>query len=302
MDLPAQVEAAPGLPFYRLRFSIPEPQPLVSLIIPTRDKVSLLQGCVDSIRNKTTYPNYEIIIVDNGSTDPGALAYLAAIAKQPNTRIFRYDEAFNFSAINNFAVRQARGSIIGLINNDIEIISPDWLTEMVSWAAQDDIGCVGAKLYYPDDTIQHAGVILGIGGVAGHSHKRVDRRNAGYFGRARLIQNLSAVTAACLLVRKTVYDAVDGLNENDLAIAFNDVDFCLRVRDAGYQNVWTPYAEAYHHESASRGSDADESQRERFDREVAYMLQTWGAGTALSDPYYSPNLTRQREDFSFFDR
>jgi GT2 family glycosyltransferase len=298
--LPAKVEEAPGAPYYRIRLSVPEPQPLVSLIIPMRDKVELSRLAVDSIFQKTTYANYEIIVVDNGSNEPQTHAYFAEIAKQPNVRILRYDEPFNYSAINNFAVKQAKGSIIGLINNDIEIISPGWLNEMVSWATQDDVGCVGAKLYYPDDTIQHAGVILGIGGVAGHSHKRLRRDELGYFGRANLLQNLSAVTAACLLVRKAVYDEVGGLNEKDLAVAFNDVDFCLRVRESGYLNVWTPYAEAYHHESASRGPDSRDGMRERFEREVGYMLRKWS--TALVDPYYSPNLTRTREDFSFLDR
>lgn len=295
--LPARVEPAGDTPFYRLRFEVPEPQPLVSLIIPTRDKLDLLRGCIRSIRDKTTYKNYEIIVVDNGSVEDETLAYLAALDAEPRARVLRYDKPFNYSAINNFAVAQAKGSIIGLINNDIEVISPEWLSEMVSWAVQPDVGCVGAKLYYGNDTIQHAGVILGIGGVANHAHINLSRFLPGYFGRAVVINNFSAVTGACLLVRKDIYHKVGGLNARDLAVAFNDVDFCLKVRNAGYLNVWTPYAEMYHLESVSRGRDNTPEKRERFVREVAYMQETW-AGSLQSDPYYSLHLSRKLPDFS----
>lgn len=300
MHLPAAVEETPGYPFYRLRFRVPEPQPLVSLIIPTRDKVELLRGCIGSIRAKTTYSNYEIIVVDNGSTEAETLAYFEELRKSDNIRILPYDHPFNYSAINNFAVSKARGSIIGLINNDIEVIAPDWLTEMVSWAVQPDIGCVGAKLYYADDTIQHAGVILGIGGVAGHSHKYFPGGAPGYFSRLMLMQDISAVTGACLLVRKEIFEAIGGLNRDALAVAFNDVDFCLRVREAGYLNVWTPYAELYHHESKSRGAEDNPEKAARFLREASYMTSRW-AGLLSNDPYYSPNLTLAMEDFSLRD-
>jgi glycosyltransferase involved in cell wall biosynthesis len=293
--LAASVEAAPDTPFYRLRFAVPDPAPLVSLIIPTRDKVELLRGCIGSIMTKTTYPNYEIIVVDNGSTEPATLAYLTEIARLENVRVLSWDKPFNYSAINNFAVLQANGEIIGLVNNDIEVISPDWLREMVSWAAQEDVGCVGAKLYYANDTIQHAGVILGLGGVAGHSHKYFPRDHPGYFFRLKVTQNLSAVTAACLLVRKAVFQAVGGLNEKDLMVAFNDVDLCLRVHKAGYANVWTPYAELYHLESISRGPEDSPEKLARFESEKAYMKSRWDL---WPDPCYSPHLTRDREDFS----
>jgi GT2 family glycosyltransferase len=276
---------------------LPKPAPLASLIIPTRDKVEILRGCVESILEKTTYTPYEIIIVDNGSVENETLAYFEQLKARKNVRILRYDKPFNYSAINNFAVSKAKGSIIGLINNDIEVISPDWLTEMVSWAAQEDIGCVGAKLYYANNTIQHAGVILGIGGVANHAHLGLARHSPGYFGRAVVLSNYSAVTGACLVVRKSVFQQVGGLDAKNLAVAFNDVDFSLKVRNAGYLNVWTPYAELYHLESASRDKDESGKGRERFVREVNHMMRRW-RDELVNDPYYSPSLTRIRGDFS----
>lgn len=297
LELPATVEPAPDTPFYRLKFAVPDPQPLVSLIIPTRDKLELIRNCVESIVEKTTYGNYEIVIVDNGSVEEETLAWFETLKKTKNVRVLAYRKKFNYSAINNFAVGKARGEIVGLVNNDIEVISPDWLTEMVSWAVQPDIGCVGAKLYYANDTIQHAGVILGIGGVAGHSHKYFPRDHHGYFSRLKVAQNLSAVTGACLLVRKEVYQEVGGLNANDLKVAFNDVDFCLKVREAGYRNVWTPYAELYHLESISRGAEDSPEKVLRFEGESEFMRKSWAAQLA-ADCFYSPNLTLSREDFS----
>ena len=187
--------------------------------------------------------------------------------------------------------------MIGLINNDVEVISPEWLTEMVSHSLRPEIGCVGAKLYYTDDTIQHAGVIIGLGGVAGHSHKYFPRTSSGYFYRLKIIQNLSAVTAACLVVRKSIYEQVGGLEESNLSIAFNDVDFCLMVREAGYRNLWTPYAELFHHESKSRGDENTRDKVERFHSEIAFVKDKWG-DTLSHDPCYNPNLTLAREDFS----
>ncbi len=283
---------------YRVRWPIPTPAPRVTLLIPTRDKRELLEACVRSILDKTTYCHYEVLILDNGSIQPDTKVFLAKIqAEDSRVRVLSYDHPFNFSSINNFGVEHARGVLIGLINNDVEVISPDWLTEMVSHAMRPDIGCVGAKLYYGDDTIQHAGVVLGIGGVAGHSHKYFRRGRSGYFSRLRLVQNVSAVTGACLLVRREIYKAVGGLNERDLKVAFNDVDFCLKVREAGFRNLWTPYAELYHHESKSRGADDSPEKQARFRCEVAYMRRRWGA-LLSKDPYYNPNLSRAREDFS----
>ncbi len=292
----AVAKQAGELAIYRVEWPIPEKQPLVSLIVPTRDYADLVKMCVTSIQEKTTYENYEILIIDNQSTDPDALDLFAKLAKDPRIRVLRYDKPFNYSAINNFAVPHARGDIIGLVNNDIEVISPHWLDEMVSLALQPDIGCVGAKLYYPDDTIQHAGVILGIGGVAGHSHKYAPREHQGYFSRLMMAQDLSAVTAACLLMRREVYQEVDGLNESELAVAFNDVDLCLRVRAAGYRNVWTPRAELYHHESISRGHEITAAKQQRFQGEIEYMVRTWDSLNFI-DPFYSPHLSRTVEDF-----
>lgn len=282
---------------YRVRYALPAQQPLVSLIIPTRNAVHLMRQCIGSILEKTTYENYEILIVDNGSDDAEALCYFESLADDPRIRVLRDERPFNYSALNNAAVKHAKGKLVGLLNNDIEVISPDWLSEMVSLALQPGIGAVGAKLLYPDSTVQHAGLVLGVLGVAGNAHKHVPRATRGYFGRAGLISAFSAVTAACLVICKTIYQEVGGLNEKDLAVAYNDVDFCLRVGEAGYRNIWTPFAELYHHESATRGHEDDPVKRARFDREIEYMKQRWGRRLA-NDPCYSPNLTLDRDDFS----
>ncbi len=281
---------------YRIRWPIPRPPPLVSLIIPTRDGYQVLKQCVDSILEKTTYANYEIIILNNQSSCPDTLSYLQSISADHRVTIHPWDHEFNYSAINNFGATLAKGSILGLLNNDIKVINGGWLEEMVSHACRDDIGCVGAKLYYLNDTIQHAGIILGIGGIADHVHKHFCRNEPGYCSRLKLVQNLSAVTGACLLVRKSVFEEVKGLNEN-LAIAFNDVDFCLKVREAGYRNLWTPYAELYHHESVSRGANDTRKKRTRLRREADYMRKHWGSALH-TDPAYNPNLTLIRTDFS----
>ena len=283
---------------YRVRYPIARPEPLISLLIPTRDKVEFLEVCVRSVLGKTTYPNFEIIIIDNGSVEAATLDYLRRIqAEDHRVRVLSYPHPFNFAAINNFGVRHARGELVGLVNNDIEVISPEWLTEMASHALRPEIGCVGAKLYYADETIQHAGVIAGLGGVAGHSHKYFPRSASGYFHRLKIVQNMSAVTGACLVVRKSVYEQVGGFEEAGLGIAFNDVDFCLKVREAGYRNLWTPYAELYHYESKSRGAEDTPDKVERFNREVDFMKNKWGT-MLRSDPCYSQNLTMTREDFS----
>ncbi|WP_307658913.1 glycosyltransferase family 2 protein [Variovorax paradoxus] len=283
---------------YRVRYALPPNPPLVSLIIPTRNGLELLRQCVDSILVRTTYDNYEIIIVDNGSDDPATLAYFKSFKDLELVRVIRDDREFNYSALNNMAVAHAKGEVVGLINNDIEVISPEWLSEMVSLAMQPGVGAVGAKLWYPDKTIQHAGVILGVGGVASHAHKGNSEGDNGYFGRAHLIQSFSAVTAACLVIKKDRYLAVNGLDEENLKVAFNDVDFCLRLREAGYRNVWTPYAELFHHESATRGIDSTPEKQERFSREVNFMLARWGS-LLNADPAYNPNLTLLADDFSY---
>lgn len=297
----ALVGKHPDRDLVRVTYTIPEPAPLVSIIIPTRNGLDVLEVCIDSILGKTTYPNYEIIIIDNGSDCPDTIEYL----KQLNEgdcpiRVIRDDSPFNYSALNNRAAREARGELIALVNNDIEVITPEWLSELVGHAIQPQNGVVGARLWYPDDTLQHGGVIL-VGGVAGHAHKYFPKGHPGFSCRAIVAQNFSAVTAACFVVRKSIFDQVGGLNEQDLTIAFNDVDFCLRVQEAGYYNVWTPFAELYHYESKTRGFEDTPEKVERFNREVNYMKQRWGE-LLLNDPHYNANLTLDREDFSFAGR
>jgi GT2 family glycosyltransferase len=281
---------------YRVRYALPEQPPLVTVIVPTRNGADLVRQCLDSVRAKTTYPNYEILLVDNGSDDPEALAYFETLAAE-GVRIRRDDGPFNYSAINNRAVAEARGEIVALLNNDIEVIAPEWMSEMVSHVLRPEIGAVGAKLLYPDDTIQHAGVLLGTGGVAGHSFHGQPRDAHGYFGRLGLIAGYSAVTAACLFVRKAVFEQVGGLDEEGLKIAFNDIDFCIKVREAGYRNLYTPYAELYHFESKSRGLEDTPAKQARFSGEVACMKARWGQHL-VDDPAYNPNLNLDRGDFT----
>lgn len=295
----ADVTAHARLPgALRVRYALPKPLPLVSIIIPTRNGFSLLNRCVESILTKTDYTNFEMIIIDNGSDDFIAQRYLAYLEADERITVLRDDRPFNYAALNNQAVKLAKGEFIALLNNDLEVINEDWLSEMVSYAQHPEVGAVGAKLYYPDDLIQHAGVMVGLGGVAGHSHKHFPRDNAGYCGRLWLTQNLSAVTAACLVIKKAIFEQVNGFDAEHLSVAFNDVDFCLRVQEAGYWNVWTPYAELYHYESATRGYEDTPEKQARFTNEVNYMKKRWGAGL-LVDPAYNPNLTLDREDFSF---
>ncbi|MGK5085599.1 glycosyltransferase family 2 protein [Bdellovibrionota bacterium FG-1] len=283
---------------HRVRYPIPEPAPLVSLIIGTKDKVDLLKPLINGLLHQTDYPALEILILDNRSKELATLRYFEKLRTDPRVRILPYDAPFNFSALNNWGVQQARGKIIGLLNNDLKVISPGWLKEMVSNVLRPEVGCVGAKLYYPNNMIQHAGVILGIQGLAGHSHRGYLRSEPGFMGRAVIAQALSAVTAACLLVRREVYEQVGGLDEERFAVAFNDVDFCLKVREAGYRNIFTPYAELYHFESATRGSDSTPENRPRFEREAAALREKWGE-QLKQDPAYSPNLTIEGEDFAF---
>ncbi len=276
---------------------VPEPPPLVSLVIPTRDRFALLKICVEGLLHKTDYPNMEILIIDNESQETETLAYLQALNGNPRVKILEVPGPFNFSALNNLAVAAASGEIIGFINNDIEVIEPAWLTEMVGQVVQPGVGAVGAKLLYPDGRIQHAGVILGLGGVAGHSHKCFPRYDFGYFCRLQLTYNVSCVTAACMLMPKKVFQEVHGFDEVNLTVAFNDVDLCLKIREAGYSIVWTPYAELYHHESASRGSDEIPEKAKRATQEIEFMKERWG-DRLLNDPFYSPNLTLDYENYA----
>ncbi|MDP3536319.1 MAG: glycosyltransferase family 2 protein, partial [Halomonas sp.] len=298
LNVDAQVSEGLMPATQRVRWPMPTPKPLVSLLVPTRDGVDILRPCVDAILDRTDYSHFEVLILDNQSSCAATLAYLQEVeVRDPRVKVLRWNMPFNYSAINNFGAANAKGSIIGLINNDVEPMEGTWLTEMVEQVSRPDIGCVGAKLFYPNDTVQHGGVILGLGGLAGHAHRFFQRDEEGYMGRLKVTQNLSAVTAACLLLRKAVFDEVNGLNETDLAVAYNDVDLCMKVREAGYRNLWTPYAALYHHESVSRGADDTPDKRARWLSEYAYMRKTWGE-LLDSDPAYNPNLTLVHEDFS----
>ena len=281
---------------YKIDYEIENP-PLVSIIIPNKDQVKVLKQCIDSVYEKTLYKNFEILVVENNSTENETFEYYNEIENtHDNLRVLYYKGGFNFSKINNFAVSQARGDMYLMLNNDIEIITPEWLGEMVSLAIQKNVGIVGAMLYYPDNRVQHAGVITGLGGYAGHSHKYHLRGKSGYMFRLSCVQNLSCVTAACLLVTKQAFEAVGGMDE-EFAVAFNDVDFCLRVRNCGYQVLFTPYAQCYHHESVSRGADTSGEKKERFERERQRLKNRFG-DSLLHDPFYNPNLTLDMEDFS----
>jgi GT2 family glycosyltransferase len=273
-------------------------EPSVTIVIPTRDRLDITRITVDSILGKTDYGNFEIVIIDNGSVEPETLAWFKEITRSSQVKVIRDNGPFNYSALNNKAVAKSQSDIIALVNNDIEIISGGWLREMVSLAIRPDVGCVGAKLYYPDNTIQHAGVVIGVGGVAGHSHKNLTREHPGYGARLVLRQEYTAVTAACLVVQRAIYEQVGGLNEEHLTIAFNDVDFCLKVKAAGYRNLWTPLAEMYHHESASRKTENTPAKQARFKNEIKYMIDTWHTDT-MNDPAYNPNLSKDYGDFRF---
>ncbi|WP_230624900.1 MULTISPECIES: glycosyltransferase family 2 protein [Burkholderia] len=277
---------------YRARYALPDPVPLVSLIIPARNECVLIQRCIESIVGKTRYANYEILILDNGSDDRATLDYLASLQADGRIRVLRNERPLSFSASCNAGVEAANGEIVGLLDSGAEVISPQWLAEMVGVALQPGVGAVGAKLLYPNGAVQHAGIVLGLGGVAGHVHRNVPRTSFGYGGRASLIGAFSAVTAACMIVRKSVYRHVAGFNEKDLGVAFGDIDFCLRLRDAGYRNVWTPYAELYRHEPQTQ---SDEQQP--VEPAVRYMRSRWAA-LLHADPFYSPNLTLDDEDIN----
>lgn len=286
-----QVESTRAFPtIFRIRYPL-QSRPKISIVIPNKDHIADLKRCIDAILTKTTYDNYEIVVVENNSQSSEIFDYYSQLRDRGNIRVLRYKGAFNFSKINNWAVSQCDGEYIVLLNNDTEVISPDWLENMLMYAQRNDVGAVGAKLYFPDGRIQHGGIILKLGAdrVAGHAHYGADNSNLGYMGRLCYTQDVSAVTAACLMICKDRYDEVGGLNEN-LAVAFNDVDFCLKLREKGYLNIFTPFAELYHYESISRGMDTGEN-RERFMAECASFRERWKEVLDKGDPYYNPNFS-----------
>lgn len=274
-------------------------EPKISIIIPNKDHVEDLRRCITSIIEKSTYDNYEIIVVENNSETREIFAYYEELANNPAVKIITYKGDFNYSAINNLGVSEASGEYVLLLNNDIQIITVNWMEELLMYAQRPDVGAVGAKLYYPDKTIQHAGVVIGLGAhrTAGHVHYRQKRENLGYMGRLCYAQNMSAVTGACLLVKKALYEEAGGLDES-FAVSLNDVDFCLKLRRMGYLNVFTPFAEAYHYESASRGSDMTGEAAARYNDESARFREKWKAELEAGDPYYNPNFSLDKSDFS----
>ncbi len=271
--------------------------PTVSLIIPTRDQPKLIKNCLESILKNTDYPDFEVIIVDNGSTDAKAIGYLNTLSSVPACTVLSYNLPFNYSAINNFAAQQARGELIGLVNSDIEVISPKWLRDMAAYFWLADIGVVGAKLLYKDKSVQHAGVIGGLGNVAGHAHRFFRATETGYMNRLQVPNEFSAVTGACMLTRRSLYETLGGLNSKDLAVAYNDVDYCLRVKEKGYRIVYAPQAELFHFESKTRGREDTSEKNQRYTQERAYMWDHWRLELE-DDEFYNPNLSRVREDFS----
>ena len=282
---------------YRLWYEI-EGKPLVSILIPNYEHKAELQTCLDSIYEKSTYENFEVIVIENNSKSQEIFDYYEEIQKKwDNLKVVTWEGHFNFSAINNFGAKFASGSHLLLLNNDTEVIAPDWIQEMLMYSQRPDVGAVGAKLYYPDDTIQHAGLGIGILTLAGHLHRNFDRWHPGYMGRLSYAQNLSGVTAACVMVPRKVWDQIGGLDES-FEVAFNDVDMCMRIRAAGYLIVWTPFAELYHYESKSRGQDESPEKRARFVGEVERFQARWAKELEAGDPYYNPNLTLEKEDLS----
>jgi GT2 family glycosyltransferase len=288
----ALVEPAPHLPgAIRVTWPVPKPEPLVSVIIPTRDRADLLAECIDGVLHRTDYSNVELLIVDNESVEPATLALLDGLTKgDSRVRVLYYPGPFNYSALNNAAAREAKGAVLLLLNNDIGVIESGWLREMVSQALRSDVGVVGAKLLYANRQVQHGGIVLGPAGAVTHVHRHVDRNDPGYFGQLALSRTLSAVTGACFAVRRAVFFEVGGLDESDFPVTFNDIDFCLRVADYGYRVVWTPYAELFHVECASRGFDDDPINSARFLRERTQFYKTWGYLVDSADPFHNPNL------------
>jgi len=290
-EMPATVVPCPeNTESHRVIHALPAPAPLASIIIPTRDRVGLLKRCVESIRARTDYEPFEIVVVDNGSIEEETSAFLRQSEADKSIRVVVENGPFNYSRLNNRAAAAARGDILVFLNNDTEIDDAGWLTEMISHVTRAEVGAVGARLWYPDSTLQHGGVILGLGGVAGHAFPNIPRGHPGYFNRAMLQQNCSAVTGACMAVRKTVFEELGGFDEVNLGVTFNDIDFCLRLTQRGYRIVWTPYANLVHYESASRGHQRTREEQTEFERAVDYMQKTWGT-QLMHDPFYNLNLS-----------
>lgn len=282
--------------FYRVKYPV-QGRPLVSIIIPNKDEKDCLERCINSIIEKTTYNNFEILIVENNSITNEIFSYYKQLSKKENIRLLAWEKPFNYSAINNYAVKKARGDYLLFLNNDTEVIAPNWIEEMLGHCQRSETGVVGGKLYYPDGTIQHAGTIIGMGGIAGHMFVDMPGERTGYLHKASLQQNLSAVTAACMMVKREIFEMVLGFDE-ELSVAFNDVDFCLRVRQKGYLVVYDPYVELYHYESKSRGSEDSAEKVRRFQEEIEFMRCRWEKLLKEGDPYYNKNLSLTKWNYS----
>ena len=291
---------------YRISYPIPDPCPMVTIIIPNCDHHEDLEVCIKSILERSTYTNFEIIIVENNSAQKDTFSYYESLADDSRIRIVNYNDEFgkqpfNYSRINNYGVKFASGNYILFLNNDTEVKTPDWIEQMLMFCIRKDVGIVGAKLYYPDGTIQHGGVVIGLDGIAGHSFSKAQGHSNGYVGRLIVPQNLSAVTGACLMIRRNVFDQVDGLFEG-LAVAFNDVDLCMKVGKLGLLIVWTPYAELFHYESKSRGRDDTPKNQARFTQEINIFKERWGKELEIGDPYYNRNLSLNNSSFLLIKR
>ncbi len=298
-NIKARVQSSTVHPnIYRIKYEI-QGNPLISILIPNKDHIVDLSRCINSIFNKSTYKNIEIIIIENNSVEKETFDYYESLKKYDNVKVVKYESngIFNYSAINNFGAKYANGEHLLLLNNDIEIISENWIEEMLMYSQREDVGAVGAKLYYPNDTIQHAGLGIGILTLAGHYFRNFERNSEGYLGNLFFARNVSAVTAACLMLKKAIFEEVNGLDEEAFKVAFNDVDLCMKIRKAGYLIVWTPYAESYHYESISRGAEDTPEKQERFRNEVEAFQTKWREELKAGDPYYNPNLTLEREDY-----
>ena len=297
LGIDAKVEMTERPGWYRSHVKV-QGNPLISVIIPNKDHTDDLELCLFSMTRKSTYRNYEILIVENNSEKEETFEYYRKLPdRYPKARVLTWEKEFNYSAINNFAAKEAKGEYLLFLNNDVELLTPDWMEEMLQNCQQENVAAVGAKLYYPDDTIQHAGVVLGLGGIAGHIMCRASKEDPGYFGRMISVQEISAVTAACMMVKKSVFDAGGGLDET-FQVAFNDIDLCMKFRAAGKKIIFTPYAELYHYESKSRGLEDTPEKQFRFDKEVKRFQEKWAQQLEMGDPYYSPNLSVTEGDCS----
>ena len=297
MGIPARVEMTERPGWYRSRLEI-QGNPLISVIIPNKDHTEDLELCLSSMAKRTSYENYEVLVVENNSEEKETFAYYEKLHERyPRVRVLTWGKEFNYSSINNFAAEQAKGEYLLFLNNDVEILTPGWMEEMLGICQQKEVSVVGAKLYYPDDTIQHAGVVLGLGGIAGHVMCRASREDAGYFGRMVSVQEISAVTAACMLVDARDFRAAGGFDES-FRVAFNDIDLCMKIRDMGKKIVFTPYAELYHYESKSRGLEDTPEKQYRFEKEITRFREKWEDQLKKGDPYYSPNLSVTEGDCS----